>query len=42
MDTKKISVNPAFLKINGSKTLKKRREKNEESVTICIKSKTMN
>ena len=27
MDTKKISVNPAFLKINGSKTLKKRERK---------------
>ena len=27
MATKKISVNPAFLKINGSKTLKKRERK---------------
>lgn len=41
MDTKKISVNPAFLKINGSKTLKKR-ERKERRISNDLHKKQNN
>jgi len=41
MATKRISVNPAFFKINGSKTLKKR-ERNERKIRDDLHKKQNN